>query len=74
MKVERIALSNIVVPDERARSRFTDEQRAILKSSMERYGTVVFPIVRPLPDGRYELIDGEARIRTAQETGTDELV
>ena len=40
---------------------------------MERYGTVVFPIVRPLPDGRFELIDGESRIRTAQETGTSEI-
>ena len=73
MKVERILLSNIVVPDERARSRFTDEQRAILRSSMERYGTVVFPIVRPLPDGRFELIDGESRIRTAQEAGIGEI-
>ena len=73
MNVERIALSNIVVPDERARSRLTEEQRAILRSSMERFGTVVFPIVRPLPDGRYELIDGETRIRTAQEAGTSEI-
>ena len=73
MKVERIALSNIVVPDERARSRLTDEQRAILRSSMERYGTVVFPIVRPLSDGRFELIDGESRIHTAREAGINEI-
>lgn len=64
-----IPVDSIRIPEERARSRWTEEQLEFLKASLSRFGVVQFPIVRKLPDGSYELIDGENRIRTAKELG-----
>lgn len=57
MKVE-----SIEVPDVRARSKLTEEQKEFLHASKEKYGTLTFPVVRPAGKGKYELIDGENRL------------
>ena len=51
------------------RTRFDPEALAGLVSSIESSGVVQPLLVRPLPDGSYELIAGERRWRAAQEAG-----
>jgi len=69
----KIPIAKIKIPEVRARSQFTDEQLEFLKASLGKYGLLSYPIVRPLPDGSFELIDGEHRVKTAQEQGIQEI-
>lgn len=69
----RIPVDKIVVPDERARARYTDEQRTYLRASLGKYGQLSDILVRPLPEGRYELIDGESRLRELTEGGASDV-
>ena len=69
MQVKEIEIDKIVIPEQRARATFTDEQYAELKASIEKNGFTVPILVKPLEDGRYELIDGEHRIKVVQELG-----
>ena len=71
--IVRISVDRIVIPEVRARSQFTEEQLQFLKASLGKYGLLSYPIVRPLQDGNYELIDGEHRVRTAKEQGIEEI-
>ena len=65
----KVSIESIDIPDERARARYTDEQRAYLRASLGKYGQLSDILVRPLEGGRYELIDGESRLRELQEAG-----
>jgi len=69
MKVEEIEIEKIVIPEERARATFNDEQFEELKASIKTHGFTVPILVRPTEDGKYELIDGEHRIQAAKELG-----
>ena len=51
------------------RTKFDPEALAGLASSIEASGVVQPLLVRPLPDGSYELIAGERRWRAAQQAG-----
>ena len=64
-----VPLDKIVVPEARARATLNEDQRALLRASLSAYGVVQPIIVRPLPDGRYELIDGENRLNELKELG-----
>jgi ParB-like chromosome segregation protein Spo0J len=44
-----------------------------LKESIERIGIIQPPIVRVLPHGWYEVIDGEGRVSVAQESGLETI-
>ena len=68
-----IPIEQIRVPEQRARSRWTEEQIEYLKASLSKFGVIQFPIVRKLPDGSYELVDGENRIKTAKELGQERI-
>ena len=46
-----------------------DEQMMMLKDSIEKYGILVPLIVRPLPEGVYEIISGHRRKRAAELLG-----
>lgn len=65
----KVKIESIDIPDERARARYTDEQRAYLRASLGKYGQLSDILVRPLEEGRYELVDGESRLRELQEGG-----
>lgn len=65
----KISVEKIVVPDERARARYSDEQRVYLRASLGKYGQLSEILVRRLPDGRYELIDGESRLNELVKAG-----
>ena len=69
----RIPVTKIVVPDERARARYTPEQKVYLRASLGKYGQLSDILVRPLLDGRYELIDGESRLKELVEAGAPQV-
>ena len=55
------------------RTRFDPEALAGLAASIESSGVVQPLLVRPLPDGSYELIAGERRWRAAQQAGLEKV-
>ena len=69
----RVRVDKIVVPDERARARYTDEQKAYLRASLGKYGQLSDILVRPLEGDRYELIDGESRLRELADGGATDV-
>jgi len=67
----RLDPEKIVVPEVRARSRMTPEQREFLRTSIARFKILSPIVVRQLPDGSYELVDGENRLREARSAGLE---
>ena len=59
-------------PDQ-PRTRFDADALAALAASIETSGIVQPLLVRPLPDGSYELIAGERRWRAAQQAGLEKV-
>lgn len=55
------------------RTKFDEEALAALAASIEASGVVQPLLVRPLPDGSYELIAGERRWRAAQQAGLEKV-
>jgi ParB family chromosome partitioning protein len=55
------------------RTNFNEEALAALAASIEASGVVQPLLVRPLPDGSYELVAGERRWRAAQQAGVDKV-
>jgi ParB family chromosome partitioning protein len=55
------------------RKRFDPDTLAGLAASIEATGVVQPLLVRPLPDGSYELVAGERRWRAAQQAGLDRV-
>jgi ParB family chromosome partitioning protein len=66
---QEIEISKIVIPEKRATATFTKEQHDELKASILTNGFTVPILVRPLPDGKYELIDGLHRTEMVKELG-----
>jgi len=69
LEVKEIPISDIIIPEKRARATFTDEQFEELKASIRTHGFTIPILVRKLDNGKYELIDGEHRIMAARELG-----
>jgi ParB family chromosome partitioning protein len=59
-------------PDQ-PRTHFDEEALAALAASIETSGVVQPLLVRPLPDGSYELVAGERRWRAAQQAGLERV-
>jgi ParB family transcriptional regulator, chromosome partitioning protein len=59
-------------PDQ-PRTQFDPEALAALTASIETSGVVQPLLVRPLPDGSYELVAGERRWRAAQQAGLEKV-
>jgi ParB family transcriptional regulator, chromosome partitioning protein len=55
------------------RTNFDETALAALAASIEATGVVQPLLVRPLPDGSYELVAGERRWRAAQQAGVDKV-
>jgi ParB family transcriptional regulator, chromosome partitioning protein len=55
------------------RTKFDEAALAALAASIEASGVVQPLLVRPLPDGSYELVAGERRWRAAQQAGVDKV-
>ena len=68
-ETREIEISSIVVPSERARATFTEEQDKELEASIKTHGFTVPILVAPQADGKYMLIDGEHRLEIAKRLG-----
>lgn len=64
-----IAIASIIVPDSHARRRFDADGVDSLARSIEEVGLLQPIVVRPLGNGRYELLAGARRLRAVQALG-----
>jgi len=71
--LKKVPVELIKIPEVRASSRLDEEQREILKATIEKYGVLNEPLVRPLEDGTYELIAGKSRIDELKAQGANEV-
>jgi len=72
-ELTRIRVEEITPNARQPRRRFEPEATAGLAESIRRQGLLQPVVVRPRPDGGYELIAGERRWRAAREAGIEEL-
>jgi ParB family chromosome partitioning protein len=69
----QVAVELIVPNPRQPRGRFDEESLNALAGSMQSRGVLQPVLVRPLPDGRFELIAGERRWRAAQIAGLESV-
>jgi ParB/RepB/Spo0J family partition protein len=69
VRFEEVPIDKIIVPPDRARATFTEEQHAELVASIKAHGFTVPILVADNGDGTYTLIDGEHRLTIAKELG-----
>jgi ParB family chromosome partitioning protein len=72
-ELRELPVETIVPNPSQPRTKFDPEALAGLASSIEQSGVVQPLLVRPLPDGGYELIAGERRWRAAQQAGLEKV-
>ena len=64
----------LIVPNpNQPRRRFDQDALSALAGSLSERGVLQPVLVRPMPDGRYELVAGERRWRAAQAAGLEEI-
>lgn len=68
-ELREVDLSRVRVPDVRVTSIHTEEQRALLRSTIQAVGTVQDIVVRDLGDGSYELVAGKGRLEELMAMG-----
>lgn len=73
MRVEDILIDSILIPVDRARATFSDEQTAELTASIREHGFRGAILVRQTSPGAYELIDGEHRIQVMRDLGYERI-
>lgn len=73
MTVQTIPIDNIVIPDVRSNAVYTSEKLKELKESIASSGIQFPPLVRPLPDFKYEIIDGKHRYMCWKELGHPDI-
>lgn len=71
--LRRIPVGMITANPRQPRSSIDDETLQALAASIGERGVLQPVLVRPLPDGRYELIAGERRWRAAQIAGLEQV-
>ncbi len=71
--VGRIAIADIVANPDQPRRRFTSEAMNELVASIRSHGILQPILVRPVAEGRFEIVAGERRWRAAQAAGLHEL-
>ena len=73
MSLKRVPIESISIPEVRASSRLDEDQQAVLKATVEKYGVLNEPIVRPTAGGNYELIAGLSRLIELKSQGATEV-
>lgn len=68
-----IPLNKIQLPSKQPRRWFDPQKMAQLVQSVREHGILSPVLVRPIADGKYELVAGERRLRAAQEAGLTEV-
>jgi ParB family chromosome partitioning protein len=69
----RLPIADVIANPDQPRRRFTPEAMADLTASITEHGVLQPILVRPLSDGRYEIVAGERRWRAAQAAGLHEI-
>jgi len=72
-ELRTVPVEKIRVPDVRVSSILSDEQKALMASTISQVGVVQDPVVRALPDGSYELVAGKSRITELVAQGATEV-
>ena len=71
--INSIAIENILLSSKQPRRYFDSEKLEDLATSIRQHGVLEPILVRPLPDGKYELVAGERRYKAAQLAGLKEI-
>jgi ParB family transcriptional regulator, chromosome partitioning protein len=71
--VEQLAVERIARNHDQPRTSFDEEQLAELAASISLHGVLQPIVVRATPDGGYELIAGERRLRAARTAGLSHI-
>jgi ParB-like chromosome segregation protein Spo0J len=69
----KVKIAEIKIPEVRVNSVTTEEQKALIKSTIEQVGVVQDPVIRQLEDGSYELIAGKTRMLELQAQGHEDI-
>ncbi|MBB6227204.1 ParB family chromosome partitioning protein [Polymorphobacter multimanifer] len=69
----RLSLADIVANPTQPRRQFTVEAMAELVASVKAHGVLQPILVRPVADGRYEIVAGERRWRASQTAGLHDI-
>ena len=73
MPVQTVSIDKIVIPDVRSNAVYTPEKYSELTASIANSGIQFLPVIRPLPDGRFEVVDGRHRIQVWGELGHKDI-
>jgi len=73
MEVKKIKVDSILVPEVRASSALTAEQKEMLEASIRQFGFVQPILVRKLDEGKYELVAGNNRLQELKNQGYEEV-
>lgn len=71
--VVKVPIDKIRIPDVRASSKFTEEQEAFFKATVDKVGVINPIVVRRLEDGFFELLAGKSRLDELKERGFHEV-
>ncbi|NEP59597.1 MAG: ParB/RepB/Spo0J family partition protein [Symploca sp. SIO2G7] len=66
-------IENVCLPSQQPRRYFGTAKMVELTQSVKTHGILEPLLVRPLKDGKYELVAGERRLRAAKEAGLTEV-
>jgi ParB family chromosome partitioning protein len=69
----QVSLLEIRLPQQQARHYFDPQKMEQLVQSVRKHGILEPLLVRPIPNGGYELVAGERRYRAAKEVGLAEI-
>jgi ParB family chromosome partitioning protein len=69
----KVAIDLVVRNPKNPRKHFAEEDLQDLASSIRQHGIVQPVVVRPIPEGKFEIIAGERRWRAAQLAGLNEI-
>lgn len=73
LTIQTLLIGKIDLPKRQPRRFFSEEAMASLAKSVETHGILQPLLVRPLMQGKYELVAGERRYRAAQQVGLLEV-
>jgi len=67
-----LKFEQVVIPDVRVSSIHTEEERALIASTVQQIGLVQDMVARPRQDGNFELISGKGRLEELKNAGHTE--
>jgi len=69
----KVPIDKIRIPEVRASSKFTEEQEAFFKATIDSVGVINDIVLRKLPDGFFELQAGKSRLEELKARGNVEV-